>query len=142
MFNKQSLLGAIQEKFPKTFETWDGFQTSVMANDREGLDPIIIVGLYNKPTEETPANLHRAFRLDVENDKIDSGDEELVEDEMHRVYPEVYAKRDADDKLTVEADEQPELPNDDDDYIEPGSDRDMYLQQDMEDWRNGNENNE
>ena len=139
---KESLLGAIQEKFPKTFETWDGFQTSVMANDREGLDPIIIVGLYNKPTEETPANLHRAFRLDVSNDKIDSGDGGLVDDEMRRVYPEVYAKRDAEDKIADESDEQPGLIDDDDDDIVPGSDRDMYLQQDMEDWRNGNENKE
>ncbi len=139
---KESLLGAIQEKFPKTFETWDGFQTSVMANDREGLDPIIIVGLYNKPTEETPANLHRAFRLDVSNDKIDSGDGGLVDDEMRRVYPEVYAKRDAEDKIADESDEQPGLTDDDDDDIVPGSDRDMYLQQDMEDWRNGNENKE
>jgi len=94
---KASLLGVIQAKFPKTFESWDGFQTSIMANDREGLEPIIIVGLYNKPTDEIPANLHRAFRLNVEKDSIDSGGEELVDEEMKRAYPEVFAKRDAED---------------------------------------------
>ena len=141
---KESLLGAIQVKFPKTFETWDGFQTSIVANDRVGLEPIIIVGLYNKPTEETPANLHRAFRLDVDNDKIDSGGEKLIDDEMHRVYPEVFTKRDAEFKKEAEeaqeSDKQPELT--DVEEIESNTDSGMYLRQDMDDWRNGNENNE
>lgn len=139
MFDNDSLLGEIQKKFPKTFETWDGFQTSVMANDREGLDPIIIVGLYNKPTEEAPANFHRGFKVDVANDTIDSGDEQLVEDEMRRVYPEVFAKRDADFKVEVVDVEESELS--DAEEIESNSDRGMYLQQDLE-ALNDKENNE
>lgn len=131
MLNKNSLLGGIQKKFPKTFESWDGFQTSIIANDREGLDPVIIVVLYNKPTEESPANLHRAFRLDVANDSIDSGDNSMIEDEMKRVYPELYARRDAGDKDT-------ELT--DDEEIASNSDRAMYLKQDLG-VLNDNENN-
>ncbi len=128
MLNKNSLLGEIQKKFPKTFESWDGFQTSIVANDREGLDPVIMVVLYNKPTEEAPVNLHRAFRLDVANDSIDSGDNSMVEGEMKRVYPERYERDDADTVLT------------DDEEIASNSDNAMYLKQDLG-VLNDNENN-
>ncbi len=136
MLNKNSLLGGIQKKFPKTFESWDGFQTSIIANDREGLDPVIIVVLYNKPTEDIPANLHRAFRLDVANDSIDSGDNSMVEDEMKRVYPELYALRDADDKEALDNDTE----FTDVEEIASNSDNAMYLKQDLE-VLNDNENN-
>ena len=137
---KASLLGVIQAKFPKTFKSWDGFQTSIMANDREGLEPIIIVGLYSKPTDELPANLHRAFRINVEEDSIDSGGEELVEEEMKRAYPELFAKRAAED-LAASICDQEEGELTDEEKIASNSDEGMFLQQDLE-VLNDNENNE
>ena len=137
---KASLLGVIQAKFPKTFKSWDGFQTSIMANDREGLEPIIIVGLYSKPTDELPANLHRAFRINVEEDSIDSGGEELVEEEMKRAYPEVFAKRAAED-LAASIFDQEEGELTDEEKIASNSDEGMFLQQDLE-VLNDNENKE
>ncbi len=133
MIDNNTLMGLLTEKFPKTIESWDGYQSSVMANSREGLDPVIIVGLYNKPTEERPANLHRAFRIDVDSGDIESGDESVVDTEQRRVYPEVYARFDEDQK-TFDAeqesfDAQPDLTDDEENEL--GSDRDMYLKQDM-----------
>jgi len=145
MIDNTTLMGLLAAKFPKTLDSWDGYQTSVMANDREGLDPVIIVGLYNKPTEEAPANLHRAFRIDVNSGDIDSGDETLVDAEQRRVYPEVYARFDEEQK-TFDEEEQKTFdtqgePTDEDEEIVPGSDRDMYLKQDME-VLNSSENSE
>lgn len=143
MIDNKTLMGLLDERFPKTLESWDGYHTSVMANNREGLDPFILVGLYNKPTDENPANLHRAFRIDVNSGEIESGDETLVEAEQRRVYPEVYARFDEERKTFDAEMEEADTPSEltDDEEVALGSDRDMYLRQDME-ALNGSENNE
>lgn len=103
----------LKGKHPAAFKKWDGFQTTVMASERKGFEPSILVVLYNKPTSDLPTNLNCAFVVDVNSGKVRIGGEKLVTEAQHDMFPEAYKKSD-------------------DEEITSGGDRGVYLKQDLD----------
>ncbi len=91
MFNSTSLLDCLKSEHTSAFKSWDGFQSTIMMSKRDGVKDSILVVLYNKPTQKRPANLSSAFQVDVDTGTVRIGNENLVDEEQKKAFPEAFA---------------------------------------------------
>ena len=84
----------LMEKHPGAFEGWDGFEISFSGRERKGDEPLLLVCLYNKGSDDYVVDMHASFLIIFDEDGQDvirTGGVELAMEYNEAYIPE-FAK--------------------------------------------------